>query len=158
MGKVFYDYLMDLAPDKSTFKAVMFACNMIRDGTNPGQAIRTASRYYDVDMDDVARLVGQRGGRRNAEKRSAKAERKKEIAEKEKAKQKARKLEIEMIKSHDGKPFFISHEEKRLADENEMPITWFKNARNAMREEGVLNWETITDEEGRVIGTWFNFI
>ena len=84
MGKVFYDYLMDLAPDKSTFKAVMFACNMIRDGTNPGQAIRTASRYYDVDMDDVARLVGNVAGEETPKKGQQRPKEKKKLLKKKK--------------------------------------------------------------------------
>ena len=77
MGKAKFDYLMDKASDKDVFKAVMFACKMIREGTYAGQAIRTASRYYDCDMDEVAKLVCQRGGRRNAEKKSHNASKKK---------------------------------------------------------------------------------
>lgn len=68
MSKARYDYLMDYIPDKDLFKAVMFAVKMIRSGKDQAQAIRTASRYYDVDMSEVAHYVGQRGGRKNAEK------------------------------------------------------------------------------------------
>ena len=158
MPKVQYDYLMDKASDADTYKAVMFACNMIRQGQSPGIAIRTASRYYQVDMDEVAHLVAQRGGRRNAEKSSRKAMQRNAVAEKQKGKQKARKLELEMIRSFDGRPFFISKEESRLAEENKMPITWFRNARNDMRDEGVIAWEVVKDDDGQIIGTWFNIL
>lgn len=156
MCKAKYDYLMDRASDKETFQAVMFACEMIRKGKNAASAIRTASKYYDVDMEEVAHLVGQRGGRKNAEKVSSRAIKKKIEDEKLKQKQKARKLELAMIKSHDGKPFFISHEEKRLADETGISERMFRNAREDMKNEGVLEWETLKDEDGHVIGTWFN--
>ena len=67
MSKARYDYLMDYISDKDVFKAVMFAAKMIRNGKNKAQAIRIASRYYDVDMSDVAHYLGQRGGRKRAE-------------------------------------------------------------------------------------------
>lgn len=69
MAKPRYDYIMDYIDDKETYKAVMFACKMIRQGREYNQAIRTASRYYDVDMDAVRHYVSQRGGRRQAENR-----------------------------------------------------------------------------------------
>ena len=131
----------------------MFACNMIREGTYPGRAIRTAARYYDCDMDEVAKLVGQRGGRTNSEKSQARAK-KKEV---EAGKAKARKMIIECIRKHDGQPFFISQEEKRLAEETGFPQSWFRSAREKMREEGKLDWETISDASGHIIGTWFKF-
>lgn len=157
MGKAKYDYLMDKASDKDTFKAVMFACKMIREGKTPQNAIRTASRYYDCDMAEVAKLIGQRGGRTRGERI---AEIKSKIAKKnaeEEGKAKARQLIAKCIWEHDGKPFFISHEEKRLSEETGFPQNWFKTARMKMREEGLLDWETISDTEGRVIGTWFRF-
>ena len=156
MGKAKFDYLMDKASDNDVFKAVMFACKMIREGTYAGQAIRTASQYYDCDMDEVAKLVGQRGGRRNAEKISHNASKKKKARERENGKAEARRLELEMIKSYDGKPFYISREEERLSKESGFPVTWFKDARNDMREEGLLSWETIKDENDHIIGTWFS--
>lgn len=64
-----HEYIMDYIPDKNLFKAVMWARNMINDGKQPGIAIRRASYRYKVDMKDVAHYVGQRGGRKNAEKR-----------------------------------------------------------------------------------------
>ncbi len=69
MAKAKYDYIMDYISDKDTYKAVMFAVKMMREGKDKQQAIRTASRYYDVDMTDVAHYLGQRGGRRRAEGR-----------------------------------------------------------------------------------------
>jgi len=69
MAKAKYNYLMDFIPDKNVYKAVMFAAKMMRTGTGKAQAIRTASRYYDVDMSDVAHYLGQRGGRKSAEGR-----------------------------------------------------------------------------------------
>lgn len=153
MSKAKYDYLMDKASDKETFKAVMFACKMIREGKTPSIAIRTASRYYDCDMSEVASLVGQRGGRTNGEK-SARIAKKKSESD---GKAKARKLITECIRKHDGKPFYISHEEKRLSEETGLPQNWFRTAREQMRSEGLLDWETIKDQEGHVIGTWFKF-
>lgn len=44
MSKAKYDYIMDYIADKDTYKAVMFACRMIRQGTNYNQAIRTACK------------------------------------------------------------------------------------------------------------------
>lgn len=69
MSKAKYDYLMDYISDESVYKAVMFAARMIRQGRTREQEIRTASRYYDVDMSDVAHYLGQRGGRKRAEAR-----------------------------------------------------------------------------------------
>lgn len=69
MAKPKYDYLMDYIDDKNVFKAVMFAAKMLRQGRNKMQAIRTASRYYDVDMQLVAHYLGQRGGRKAQESR-----------------------------------------------------------------------------------------
>ena len=157
MSNVQYEYLMDKIPDEDVFKAVMFACKMISKGKNVGQAIRIASNYYDVDIDETAHYVAQRGGRRNAEKSSARAEKKNKAIARDKQKEKVRKLEIEMIKSFEGKPFFISYEEKKIATETGFPITWFRNARYEMREEGVLSWETLKDNNDHIIGTWFLF-
>lgn len=67
MAKPKYDYLMDYINDKNTFKAVMFACKMLRQGKEFNQAIRTASKYYDVDMDEVRHYVSQRGRRKQVE-------------------------------------------------------------------------------------------
>lgn len=69
MAKAKYDYVMDYIADKDLYKAVMFACKMIKEGTGYHQAIRTASRYYDVDMDDVRHYVSQRGSRMQKERK-----------------------------------------------------------------------------------------
>lgn len=58
------EYIMDYIQDKSLYKAVMFACSMIREGTKPNIAVDRAAKYYKVGTSDVARYVGQRGGRK----------------------------------------------------------------------------------------------
>lgn len=68
MSKAKYQYIMDYIDDKAVYAAVIFACKMLREGTSYWQAIRTASRYYDVDMDEVAHFVAQRGSRRQKER------------------------------------------------------------------------------------------
>lgn len=55
-------YLMDYIPDKNLFKAVMFARDMIRNGTSPGMANAIAARHYRYRVGEVARYVGQVGG------------------------------------------------------------------------------------------------
>lgn len=67
MAKAKYDYIMDYISDKDVYKAVMFACQMVRQGRDFHTAVRIASRYYDVDMDDVRHYVSQRGRRRQVE-------------------------------------------------------------------------------------------
>ena len=69
MGVAKYDYVMDYIEDKTLYKAVMFARQMIRDGEYPSHAIRKASKYYKRDMGDIAHYVGQCGSRRANEKR-----------------------------------------------------------------------------------------
>ena len=63
-----HQYVMDYIDDPVLFKAVMFACSMIRNGQSVSVAIRKASKYYNRDMSDIAFYVGQRGGRRKAER------------------------------------------------------------------------------------------
>lgn len=63
MSKARYAYAMDYIADKTLYKAVMFARKMTREGRSPSNAIRVASRYYDVDMSDVAHYMGQVGSR-----------------------------------------------------------------------------------------------
>lgn len=55
-------YLMDWIPDKDIFRAVMFARQMIREGTYPGRAVKIAANYYKVVSGDVAHYVGQAAG------------------------------------------------------------------------------------------------
>ncbi len=69
MSKPKYNYIMDYIPNKNTYKAVMFACKMIKSGTGFHQAIRTACRYHGADMDEVRHYVAQRGGRIRNERR-----------------------------------------------------------------------------------------
>lgn len=69
MAKAKSPYIMDYISDKDTYKAVMFACQMIREGTSPSIAIRKAAYYYETDIEDVAYYVGQRGGRKRKERR-----------------------------------------------------------------------------------------
>jgi hypothetical protein len=57
------DYAMDFIPDKATFRAVMFARRMIREGGYPPFAISKAAGYYRVSFDAVAHYVAQAGGR-----------------------------------------------------------------------------------------------
>ena len=68
MARAKYDYVMDYIPDKTLYRAVMFARKMMREGERPSYAIRKASRYYDVNMSDVAHYTGQVGARKRAER------------------------------------------------------------------------------------------
>lgn len=68
MSKAKHKYAMDYIEDKDVYKAVMFARKMRRDGRSAENAIRIASRYYDVDMSDVAHFMGQVGGRIRGER------------------------------------------------------------------------------------------
>lgn len=69
MAKAKYPYLMDYIPDKDVYKAVMFARSLHRKGKSMSVSIRLASNYYDVDMSDVSKYVGQSGGRKRTERR-----------------------------------------------------------------------------------------
>ena len=59
-----HEYIMDYIPDKDLYKAVMYARDMIHDRTQPSIAIRKAAFAYKVDMSDVAKYIGQGGGRK----------------------------------------------------------------------------------------------
>ena len=67
-----YAYSMDYIDDKDTYKAVMFACNLLKKGNSWTKAIGVASSYYDVNPDDVRHFVSQRSGRKRANKMSRK--------------------------------------------------------------------------------------
>jgi hypothetical protein len=54
-------YAMDYIPDKTLFKAVMFALRMMREGTPPPVANTRAADYYRVGVSDVAHYTGQAG-------------------------------------------------------------------------------------------------
>jgi hypothetical protein len=53
---------MDYIPDRTLFKAVMFARRMMREGTAPGVANTRAAQYYGVSVADVAHHTGQAAG------------------------------------------------------------------------------------------------
>ncbi len=59
-------YSMDFISDKNTYKAVMFACSMLKQGRSYTSAIGIASKYYNVNPDDVRHFVSQRSGRKQA--------------------------------------------------------------------------------------------
>lgn len=59
-----YEHPMEYISDKDVFKAVMFACKMIRQGKHPRKAVEIASYYHNVDKEKVHHYVGQRGGRK----------------------------------------------------------------------------------------------
>ena len=54
---------MDFIPDRTLFKAVMFARRMMREGTAPAIANSRAANYYHCDVADVAHYTGQVAGR-----------------------------------------------------------------------------------------------
>ena len=56
-------YAMDYCEDKNTFRAVMFACKMMKDGKGVRTACRIAAHHYKCDVDDVHHFVSQRGAR-----------------------------------------------------------------------------------------------
>lgn len=56
-------HAMDFIPDKKLYAAVMFARKMIREGEPPGLANYKAAKYYGFATSEVARHVGQAGGR-----------------------------------------------------------------------------------------------
>lgn len=55
--------VIDYIPDKTLFKAVMFARKMMRRGTPPSIANARAAKYYGVSVHEVAHYTGQVGGR-----------------------------------------------------------------------------------------------
>jgi hypothetical protein len=61
-----HPYSMDYINDKATYKAVMFACNLLKQGKSYTSAIGIACRYYGANPDDVRHFVSQRSGRKQA--------------------------------------------------------------------------------------------
>lgn len=59
-------YKMDYISDKEVYKAVMYACKLMKPPYNKyySEAIGIASRTYDVDYDMVQHYVSQRSGRK----------------------------------------------------------------------------------------------
>jgi hypothetical protein len=56
-------YTMDFIPDKTVYKAVMFARQMMRNGTLPSIANSRAAKYYGISSSDVAHYTGQNANR-----------------------------------------------------------------------------------------------
>lgn len=67
-----HGYLMDYIDDKNLYRAVMFACKMIRNGDSYTRAIGVASNYYKVNPNDVRHFVSQRSARTQANRRNQK--------------------------------------------------------------------------------------
>jgi hypothetical protein len=61
-----HPYSMDYISDRATYKAVMFACNLLKQGKSYTSAIGIACRYYKANPDDVRHFVSQRSGRKQA--------------------------------------------------------------------------------------------
>jgi hypothetical protein len=60
-----HKYIMDYISDKNTYKAVMYACKLIREyGKGYHDAVRIASNTYDVDANDIRHYMSQRSGRK----------------------------------------------------------------------------------------------
>ena len=63
---------MDYISDRATYKAVMFACDLLKQGKSYTSAIGIACRYYEANPDDVRHFVSQRSGRKQANIKSRK--------------------------------------------------------------------------------------
>ena len=59
-------YPMDYISDRDTYKAVMFACDLLKKGNSFTKSIGIACDYYNVNPDDVRHFVSQRSGRKQA--------------------------------------------------------------------------------------------
>lgn len=64
-------YAMDYIADKPTYKAVMFACDMLKKGTNYSKAVSVACKYYGANPYDVRHYLSQRSGRAQANRRNS---------------------------------------------------------------------------------------
>ena len=67
-----HGYLMDYIDDPNLYKAVMFACRLLRQGKTINKAVGVASNYYKVNPNDVRHFVSQRSSRSQANKKSSK--------------------------------------------------------------------------------------
>lgn len=65
-------YPMDYIDDRKTFKAVMFACDLLKKGKSYTSAIGIACNYYGANPNDVRHFVSQRSGRKQANMKSQK--------------------------------------------------------------------------------------
>ena len=61
-----HPFPMDYIDDKNTYKAVMFACDMLKKGESYTKAVGVACNYYDANPDDVRHFISQRSGRKQA--------------------------------------------------------------------------------------------
>ena len=50
-------YSMDYINDKNTYKAVMFACDLLKQGNSFNKAIGVACNYYGANPHDVRHYV-----------------------------------------------------------------------------------------------------
>jgi hypothetical protein len=66
-------YTMDYIPDKTVYKAVMFARQMMRNGTPPPIANSRAAKYYGISSSDVAHYTGQNANRIKTIKKNIKS-------------------------------------------------------------------------------------
>lgn len=62
----YHSYSMDYIEDKDVYKAVMFACQLLKQGKSYTSAIGISSNYYDVNPEEVRHYVSQRSGRKQA--------------------------------------------------------------------------------------------
>ena len=60
MKKTKTQYAIPFIKDKELFKAVNFALHMIRNNEDPRLANYKASKFYNVDISDVAHYVGKK--------------------------------------------------------------------------------------------------
>ncbi len=65
-------YIMDYIEDRNTYKAVMFACKLLKNGDSYTKAVGVACRYYDANPEDVRHYLSQRSGRKQANMRNRK--------------------------------------------------------------------------------------
>ena len=61
-----HPYPMDYISDRDTYKAVMFACSLLKKGESYTKAVGIACNYYDANPDDVRHFLSQRSGRKQA--------------------------------------------------------------------------------------------
>lgn len=59
-------YPMDYIEDRDTYKAVMFACQLLKQGKSYTSAVGIACNYYDTNPEDVRHYLSQRSGRKQA--------------------------------------------------------------------------------------------
>lgn len=63
MAKKQDQYIMGYIKDKDVYKAVMFACSLLKKGKSYHDAVRIAASYYDADIEQVRHYMSQRSGR-----------------------------------------------------------------------------------------------